>query len=147
MLKTPRTSRRRPGMSSAVSESGFRAVGQLSWIGMWTPSRSTSGLRESSCWVEMPAILRTPLLRLRTRLLRLKTRLALVMQLVGGWPDGPCICLYMLHILYLVAKLFEECSINSLMLSISYAVIQYAIRPDMVISVIYPPHDIYSTRY
>ena len=77
-------------------------------------------------------------LRLRTRLLRLKTRPALVMQLVGWWPDGPRICLYMPHILYLVAKLFEQCSCsNLLMLSISYAVIQHAIRPDMVISVIY----------
>ena len=43
-------------------------------------------------------------------LLRLRTRPALVMQLVGGWPDGPRICLYMTHILNLVVKLFEQCS-------------------------------------
>ena len=78
--------------------------------------------------------------------LRLRSWPALVMQLVGGWPDGPRICLYMPHILYLVAKLFEQCSSYLLMLSISYAVIQHAIRPDMVISVIYPSHDIYSPR-
>ena len=86
------------------------------------------------------------LLRLRTRLLRLSARPALVMQLVGGWPDGPRICLYMPHIVYLVAKLFEQCSCYLMMLSISYAVIQIALRPDMMISVIYPSHDIYSTR-
>ena len=43
-------------------------------------------------------------------LLRLRSWPALVMQLVGGWPDGPRICLYLPHILYLVAKLFEQCS-------------------------------------
>ena len=43
-------------------------------------------------------------------LLLLRSRPALVMQLVGGWPDGPRICPYMPHILYLVAKLFEQCS-------------------------------------
>ena len=70
-------------------------------------------------------------------LLRLRTRPALVMQLVGAWPEGRRICPYMPHILYLVEKLFQQCSINSLILSISYAVIQHAIRPDLVISVIY----------
>ena len=43
-------------------------------------------------------------------LLRLRTRPALLMQLVGGWPDGPRVCQYMPHILYLVPKLFEQCS-------------------------------------
>ena len=47
------------------------------------------------------------LLRLRTGLLRLRARPALVIQLVGRWPDGPRICLYIPHILYLVTKLFE----------------------------------------
>ena len=86
------------------------------------------------------------LLRLRTRLLRLRARPALVMQLVGGWPYRPRICLYMPHMLNLVAKLFEQCSCYQLILSISYAVIQHAIRADMVISVIYPSHDIYAPR-
>ena len=72
------------------------------------------------------------------------------MQLVGGWPDGPRICLYMPHILYLGAKLFEQCSslviYQFLDISLSYAVIQHAIRPDLVISVIYPSQDIYSPQ-
>ena len=89
------------------------------------------------CEVGTPSSRGGVLLRLRIRLFRLKTRPVLVMQLVGGWPDGPRICLYMPHILYLVAKLFEQCSCYLLMLSMSYAVIQHAIRPDMMISVIY----------
>ena len=84
------------------------------------------------------------LLRLRTRLLRLRARMALGMQLVGWWPDGHRICLFMPHILYLVAKLFEAYACYLLMLSIPHAVILHAIGPDMVISVIYPSHDIYS---
>ena len=40
--KTPRTTRRRPGMSSFVCDSGYREAEQLSSIGMGAPSRSAS---------------------------------------------------------------------------------------------------------
>ena len=60
MLKTPRTPRRRPGMSSAVTDSGFREAGQFSSIGIGAPSRSDTGLQASSSGVGMPAILKTP---------------------------------------------------------------------------------------
>ena len=60
MPKTPITPRRRPGMPSAVSDSGHREAGQLSSTGMGAHSRSAWGPRESGSGVGMPAMLRTP---------------------------------------------------------------------------------------
>ena len=34
------------------------------------------------------------------------------MRLGGGWPDGPQIWLYISHVLYIVAELFEQFSIH-----------------------------------
>ena len=58
IYKRPRTTKQRPGMSLAVSASGYWEAAKCSCICIGAPARTASGPQESGSGIAMPAMLR-----------------------------------------------------------------------------------------